>query len=275
MAGRRGMSIACSGAVGIGLSLEETFQAIAEMGFRELDMLLVTGWAHLGLDELAREYAPAARCVERLLGKYGLAIASANAKYSVRLEDTGAEETQQRQRELDALLRFLKDFGAGRGSVQPTLTDDVDYLARTYPDFVRELVRQQDYAAERGVMLSLEPHIRSAVCTNEALHRLLDAHPGLHITYDPSHLLFGGEPMDSTGYLFPHTTLVHLRDARPNELFVPWGHGGLDLPFVMDGLKQAGYNGPVVLEYLSDRCDGGVREDLALFAQAVRRSSGA
>lgn len=271
MAARRGMRPVCSGAVGIGLSLEETFRAIGEMGFREIDLLLVTGWAHLGLDALNRDYAAVARGVERMLGKHNLEIASVNVKYSVRLEDAGEEEIRQRQRELDALLRFMADFGTCRASVQPTLTDDTEYLEETYPKFVRELARQQAYSAGHGVLLSLEPHIRSSVCTNAALHRLLNTYPGLHITYDPSHILFGGEELHSTAYLFSHATLVHLRDARPGELFVPWGKGGLDLPFVIEGLGKAGYDGPVVLEYLSDRCDDAIRQDLAMFAQAVRR----
>lgn len=264
------LTVACSGAVGTGLSLEQTFQAIQEMGFRYVDMLLVTGWAHVGLDALADAFSATVRQVERLLGKYDLEIACANAKYSVRLEDTGGEETRQRQRELDALLGFLREFGVAQASVQPTLCDDSEYLVRTYPAFVRELVRQQEYAGERGVQLSLEPHIRSSVCTNAALWRLLREYPRLRITYDPSHLLHNGETMESTGYLLPHTTLVHLRDARPGGLFVPCGQGNLDLPFVIEGLKRSGYDGPVVLEYLSEGCDTALREDLASFAQAVR-----
>lgn len=264
------MPVVCSGAVGTGLSLEQTFQTIHEMGFHHVDMLMVTGWAHIGLDALADDFSATVRRVEHLLGKYGLTIACANTKYSVRLEDTGGEETRQRQRELDALLRFLREFGAGRVSVQPTLSDDTAYLSWTYPDFVRELVRQQEYAGERGVQLSLEPHIRSAVCTNAALQLLLRDHPSLRITYDPSHLLHNGETLESTGYLLAHSTLVHLRDARPGGLFVPWGQGQMDLPFIIDGLKRAGYTGPVVLEYLSEGCDVTLREDLAAFAQAVQ-----
>ena len=265
------MRIVCSGAIGISLSLEETFRAISELGFREMDLLLISGWAHIGLDELAANYSTCARRVAQLLGKFQLSVASVNAKYSVRLEDTGEDETRQRQLELDALLRFMADFGTDRAAVQPTLTDDSIYLQRTYSAFERELVRQQQYGAERGVALSLEPHIRSAVCTNAALRGLLQPHPGLRITYDPSHLLCSGEEMLSTGYLFSHTSMVHLRDARKGELFVPRGHGDLDLPFVIKGLKQAGYDGPIALEYLSDGRDSAIYEDLLLFAADVQR----
>lgn len=266
------MRLICSGTIGISLTLEETLQAISDLGFREVDLLLVSGWAHIGLDEIAANYNAVARMVERLLGKYRLSVASVSAKYSVRLEDTGEEEVRQRQLELEAMLRFMADFGVGRASVQPTLTHDAAYLKQTYTAFEKEIVRQQEYAAEHGALLALEPHIRSAICTNAALRPLLQANPGLCITYDPSHLLCSGEEMGSTGYLFPHAAMVHLRDARKGELFVPGGQGKLDIPYVIRGLKQAGYDGPIAIEYLSEGRDKAVYEDLLAFAQDVQRS---
>ena len=263
------MKIICSGSIATEVGLEDNLRIISELGFKEMDLLLVTGWAHVGLDELVADYAAVCGRIEGLLGKYGLSIAAVNAKYSVRLEDSGDEQRLQRQRELDAMLRFMKDFGTIRASIQPTLTNDTAYLEHTYKAFIEEAFRQQTYASEHGMLLSLEPHIRSSVCTNAALTKLLGVHPTFQITYDPSHLLYSGEDILSTGYLFPVSTMVHLRDARKGELFVLHGMGGLSLPFIISELKKIGYDGPVSLEYLSGKWDGEVYDDLAKFAAEV------
>lgn len=260
------MRTICSGTIATEVGLEDNLSIISELGYKEMDLLLVTGWAHVGLDELAADYAAVCGRIERLLGKYGLSIAAVNAKYSVRLEDGGEEQCLQRQKELDAMLHFMKDFGTIRASIQPTLINDTAYLGRTYEAFVVEAVRQQEYASERGMLLSLEPHIMSSVCNNAALAALLAVYPDFQITYDPSHLLYSGEDILSTGYLFSASTMVHLRDARKGVLFVPHGKGGLNMPFVISGLKKAGYDGPVSLEYLSGKWDSEVYGDMAKFA---------
>jgi sugar phosphate isomerase/epimerase len=197
-------------------------------------------------------------------------VAAVNVKYSVALEDTDKAACDERQRELDALINFMADFGTVHASFQPTLTRDSAYMARTYDSFVAEALRQQRYAMEKGVRLSLEPHIQSSVCTNAAIHRLKAEHPEFLFTYDPSHLLYSGEDIHTTEYLMAGTAMVHLRDARKGELFVPYGQGGLDLPFVISALQRSGYQGPIALEYLSDRRDDAIYEDLFAFRAAIQ-----
>ena len=261
------MRTVASGTIATQSTLEENLAIISDLGFRELDLLLVTGWAHLGLDELADHYAAVCRRVDKLLHQHNLSIAAVNAKYSVRLEDVSA--AQVRQRELDAMFRFMKDFDVRRVSIQPTLTHDVAYLDRTWDASIREAVRQQEYALEHGLLMSMEPHIMSSVCTNAALQRVLSLYPDFRWTCDPSHLLHSGEPMDTLGYLARQTAVAHLRDARKDHLFVPFGEGHLDVPFMIASLQAAGYDGPVVLEYLSDKPDPAIYADLADFARHV------
>lgn len=261
------MRVVASGTVAIQSTLEENLAIISELGFRELDLLLVTGWAHLGLDELADQYAAVCQRVDKLLNQYNLSIAAVNAKYSVRLEDESG--TQIRQRELDAMLHFMQDFGVRRVSIQPTLTHDVAYLDRTWDASIREAARQQEYAMKQSLLMSMEPHVMSSVCTNAALQRVLAIYPDFRWTCDPSHLLHSGEPMDSLGYLAQNTAVAHLRDARKDHLFVPFGEGNLDVPFMIRSLHDAGYDGPIVLEYLSDKPDSGIYADLANFAHHV------
>ena len=262
-----GMRVVASGTILTGGTLEECLGLVAELGFKELDLLLITGWAHVGLDVLAADYAGTARRIEKALSANRLEAASFNTKYSVKLEDEGA--APQRQLELDSLLRLMGDLGVRRASIQPTLTGDADYLENVFATTVAEALRQQEYAAERGYMLSVEPHINSCICTNEALEKAGRLCPGLCFVADPSHLLYSGEPMDTLGYLFEQATMVHLRDAREGKLFVPHQKGRLDIGMAIGALKAAGYEGPVSLEYLTDKRDEFIYADMERFKKDV------
>ncbi len=264
------MKLICSGTIGTQMPLETVFQTVHALGFQEIDLLMVTGWAHLDLDQLVLHPKEITEWVAGLLHKYELKIGAVNAKYSVRLEDIEPDKVHQRQLEFDAMLRFMDHFGVTHVSVQPTLTDDTEYLARTYDAFLTEMVRQQKYAKEHGRLLSMETHINSAVCTKKAIAKVLRAYPDLQFTYDPSHLLYNGESMADTAVMFPNTTLVHLRDAKKDALFVPAGEGLLDVDFILENLKAKGYDGPIVLEYLSDLEDPVLYRDLLRFASKIR-----
>ncbi|MCL2060871.1 MAG: sugar phosphate isomerase/epimerase [Oscillospiraceae bacterium] len=263
----KGMRAVASGAVLIKATLEDNLRKIAELGYKEADILLISGWAHVGLDELADNYSSVARRIENALSATGIGVSSFNTKYSVPLEDGNA--AGQRQRELEALVRLMGDLGVERATIQPTLTGDIGYLEQAFAPTISESFRHQVYAGERGFQISLEPHVRSCICTNEAINRAWETYPDLCITADPSHLLHSGDPMESLGYLFEQATMVHLRDASPGKLFEFYQKGVLDLDFSIGMLKKAGYSGPIALEYLSDEPDSEIYEDLAKFRQAV------
>jgi sugar phosphate isomerase/epimerase len=252
--------IACSGTIGISLELEAVLAVIAAKGFSSVDLLLVSGWAHVGLDTLAGSYAETIGFIGGLLAKYGLSIACANVKFSVPLEDRQLNAFGARQKEFDALLRFMQLFGVTHASIQPTLSSDEAYLQRTKAAVLEEVLRLQLLAEQESIVLSMEPHIHSAFCTHETLVPLLREHPRFQVTYDPSHLLYSGETLASTTYLMQHATLVHLRDACKQCLSVPYPQGELDVGFVAAGLSEFDYAGPVVLEVLSDHA---LHSDLA------------
>ena len=267
---KKGLRTVASGGILIKATIEDNLRLIADLGYKEADVLLISGWAHVGLDELARDYSGVARRIERALTSAGVEVSSFNTKFSVKLEDEGA--SQQRQNELEALVRLMGDLGVDRATVQPTLTGDVEYLKRVFTPTIAEAYRCQEYAGERGFMISLEPHVRSCVCSNEDIQRAWAVYPELDITADPSHLLYSGDPMDSLGYLFEQATMVHFRDASPGKLFELFQKGSLDINFAINALKNAGYDGPIAMEYLSDEPNDEIYADLEKFRKAVDAS---
>lgn len=250
---------------------EESLQILHELGYTEFDMLFISGWSHIGLDELADRYSELCRTIEKLLQRYNLQVASLNAKLSVPIEDEDSEVAKQREQELNAMIRFMQDFGINVASLQPTLTMDQEYLERTRGSLVRETLREQAYFKEQGIILCLEPHIMSSLCTTPFIRQVLEEHPEFRFVYDPSHLLHQGENIRDTAYLIRAAGMVHLRDASPGNIFVPYGSGRLDLAFVMHSLKETGYDGPISLEYLvSEKRDEAVYADLVKFHRAVQ-----
>jgi sugar phosphate isomerase/epimerase len=247
------MELAGGGTLSVRVSLEENLRQLKAQGFDAADVLLVSGWAHIGTDELAADWAGVTGRIERALAESGMRIASFNTKLSVPFEDGSFAGTRRRSEEFSALLRLMEHFKVRRASIQPTLTTDADYLLRTRRACLDEYLRLQRLAQERDLLFSLEPHIMSCVCTADSVNRALDDAPDLRFTYDPSHLLHSGETLEAADRIASTTSLTHLRDAKKGALFVPYGQGKLDLAHAVGALRGAGYDGPIVAEYMADR----------------------
>lgn len=70
-------------------------------------------------------------------------------------------------------------------------------------------------------------------------------------------------------WLIPGTAMV-ISDAAPGRLFVPYGQGELDVRACVKKMVDAGYNGPVAIEYIQDeRPDDATLENLFLFKEAL------
>ena len=120
-----------SGCLAVQLPLEENCALMRELGFAEIDLLLVSGWAHVGTDEIVRDFSGVCRRVERALARAQLRLGAVNVKYSIPLEAEG-EAAAQRDREALAVMEFMCAFGVERISIQPTLTHDQEALRAGY-----------------------------------------------------------------------------------------------------------------------------------------------
>ena len=102
------------------------------------------------------------------------------------------------------------------------------------------------------MVLALENHIDSVAETLDGALWLLDAVPGLRLAYDPSHLAAQEiDPRDAIP-LMDAAAHVHLRDAAPGRIQVPFGEGTLDLDWILRTFLERGYTGHVAIEYLGD-----------------------
>jgi inosose dehydratase len=121
-------------------------------------------------------------------------------------------------------------------------------------------------AAEHGLLVTVHPHVGTAIEDRASVLRLLDD-SDVPLCLDTGHLLIGGmDPLELVGVAAGRIAHVHLKDVRSAVartvaagdasyldavragLYTPLGAGDLDLPGVVGALEAAGYRGWYVLE---------------------------
>jgi len=149
------------------------------------------------------------------------------------------------------------------------LAETLDYMAEAGVPILRgrtpagENDRWVQYAADRGVTITLHPHIGSRGAGTgevETIHEMkayLDARPGLMACPDTANLLhLGSDPVESIRVLGDRVAYAHLKDFDADALarhglsaaFVELGTGKLDLAGVMKAFEDVGFDGWTCVE---------------------------
>jgi sugar phosphate isomerase/epimerase len=122
------------------------------------------------------------------------------------------------------------------------------------PAFLATLTRAAQIASAKGVTLAFETGQETAQLLLRTLLEL--GQPNLKVNFDPANMLLYdmGDPIEAVAVLGPHIRCVHVKDARrpttPGQWGeeVPLGQGEVDIPRFIRALKDAGYQGPLVVE---------------------------
>jgi len=111
-----------------------------------------------------------------------------------------------------------------------------------------------EYAASRGVVVALEPHIGAAIETPDLMAeviRQIDS-PAIRVNFDISHFNVMGIPIEeSVTKMLPYTAHTHIKDERgrtPNYEYVIPGEGEFDFVAYLKAMQRGGYNGVVSVE---------------------------
>lgn len=239
------------GTIGNQLPFEEHLEFVRNLGFREVDLLLISDWRYFSTAALGADYEAVRDRILNALTRYGLKASSMNIKLSVPLERR--ELLPQRDLEMRAVFRLMRELNIDRLSMIPAQTNDLPYLERVFPLEVEEINRLQAWARKEGIVLCVEPHILTSFCHSRVIRNLIDTYPDFLVTFDPSHFLHSGERTQDMGFIAEHTKLVHLRDACEGQMAVRFGEGTLDLRYCIERLKEARYDGPIVIESMIDQ----------------------
>jgi sugar phosphate isomerase/epimerase len=108
-------------------------------------------------------------------------------------------------------------------------------------------------AQERGMKLVLKPHGGASGAAEEILRCLEQVkHPNFKIWFDAGNIIYytGKDPVEQLKAVAPHVTGFCAKDCdkQKGEVFLEFGKGKVDFPAVFRELKQAGFNGPLMVE---------------------------
>lgn len=150
---------------------------------------------------------------------------------------------------------LAKDVGASIIHILSGPLDDSISPAESWTWFRKAVEETTAYASERGIVLGIEAiagHLFHKVDDYHTLRRELPGVP-FKVNFDPSHLEVQGEnPRRVVDELADQIVHVHLKDGKgafPNFEFPPLGKGAIDFAGLVEGLRAAGYEGALSVEY--------------------------
>jgi sugar phosphate isomerase/epimerase len=243
-------TVAVSTSIGSDRPIAEVLARLAALDTREIDLLCIEGWAHVDPSALATRFEEEVVRIESGLVAHRLRVTALNTMTgaSLHLRDPGMLE--RRARESAALLALMKRWKIDTAALQPPLRRGAPWSEAEQDATIVSVREEVERASRDGRRFALELHVDSPFETPDQIARLLAAWPEVPLVYDPTHFIAQSVPLRSTERLLRQTVLVHLRDAAPGQLQVPFGTGALDLDWVLAKLCDQGFDGHVSIEYL-------------------------
>lgn len=226
------------------LTLKDALGGLVQLGFSEVELAALEGWAHLSPARLAVDADMAAEVASTLEQAQVRAVAI-NA-------GLGTHEPQAQGERLAALARLAARLGATVITIPAGAawnSGERDRLAALVAA-VRPFGRTLAVECHMGAFTE-DPAVAVAACR---------AVPGLRLTLDASHYWAG--PAQGRGWeaVVPFVAHVHLRDAGTGgwkEIQVAPGRGRVDFAAVLACLRSVGYTGAFAEEYIDTIAVGG------------------
>ena len=232
------------------IPIEEALPAVAEIGYQGIELAVTRGWPTeiYSLDDAKRKQ------IKELLAENNLALSAIAGHCSMCETDPEKNEANMRRlRDSIDLAAELRQEGelAIMASLVGGHEDDWGKLKNLVAERVQAL---GDYAAQRDVILAVEPHSgtcldlpRKALWLVETLN-----HPSVMLNFDCSHFDIVGLPIeDYVPQLAPYSVHTHVKDQigiYPNFKFLTPGSGPFDFVAYLKAMHEAGYRGFVGME---------------------------
>ena len=221
--------------------LDDALRHIGQLGFRYVD-LGVQRWAHVSTYDLVQSSESVAASLKSSLEQHNLTLSTMNVGL-----DRSAGSSLAEQTAAVCALAASHELPAICINAPPN-----DMPVETAMVELRQLAA---VTSHYDVTLCLETHVNCHTETPEVAVRLAESAPHLGLALDPSHYYAGPWQGRDFSATYPHTRIVHLRDAgnSPDQILVPPGEGCVDFAGLLQGLAQCGFSGPLSVEYLDTR----------------------
>lgn len=236
-------------------SLEQSFQFIAKAGFKHLDILAQK--PHLHPSEFT---AACAAQIQRALQENKLTVVAIDAFGS---SDFNPSWLSEDWKEREERIRYTLDcsrIAAALGIKYVTIPagspipESMDYN-EAWRLFVANMFRVLSTVGRLGVTILLRPSPNLLISKAEqamAFLRELEFPENLRIAFDPAHYHCSGEnPCNALREILPQTACVYLSDfvcSENHTHVVPMGEGELDIKAFLACLKEASFDGYIIVD---------------------------
>ncbi len=234
------LHIACSTLCFTQQPLDEALRRIAQLGFRYVD-LGVQHWSHISVPELVHSGEKVANSLQQGLQQAGVELSAMNVGLDRSADVSLAEQ-------VSAVCALAASHNLPAICISAPASDT------PLDSAIAELRQLTASAARSDVTLCLETHVNCLTEVPAVAVQLVESVPNLGIALDPSHFYAGPWQGRDFSTTYPHTRIVHLRDAGNSldRLHMPPGAGGVDFAGMLAGLVQQGYAGPLSVEYIDN-----------------------
>jgi sugar phosphate isomerase/epimerase len=229
-------------------TLAEAAAIAKALGISALDLGYFYGPA---LDKTALLAAPGRLADE--VRAFGVAVPSFYHLFGASLADRNLADPAHRganEADLKQAAVFCAEAGIPTLFVLPGVCNPGQSRARALGESAESLRRLLPIAAERGVQLTIEPHVHSYLESPQLVLDLLGQVPGLKLTLDYAHFICLGWRQDEIDGLAPHAAHVHLRQAKPGFLQTKVSQGTINFEAQCAALRDVGYGGSLSLEFV-------------------------
>jgi sugar phosphate isomerase/epimerase len=222
----------------------------AGLGFDGLELTVCPGWTTEGTSLTTEDR----RRIRRLYTDHGLELGGLCANTPL-LTDDPAEHAANMTR-FRAYLDLAAELQLPGETLSVSTTSGgapADWN-RVKGRLIEEFGALAEYAAGVGVVVSMEPHVGTALRLPDQVLWLLDQvdSPAIGIHFDISHFNVQGLDMEEVvAKLAPRSVHTHVKDERgvaPDFEFLIPGEGEMDYPRYLRAMDRAGYDGQIVVE---------------------------
>jgi inosose dehydratase len=221
--------------------LERALRDIAAAGYEGVELF----------DGNAADFADRPEALRELLSETGLTLVSVYTGANFIYADILPDELWRVNRAAELAATFGAEnlvVGGGARRAAGTSDDDYDRLGKALDTVV-------DIAERHGLVASYHPHLSTIVESPDELDTIM-ARSRIGFCPDTAHLAAGGGDPGELIRRYPDRVRhVHLKDYRPDPFaFLPLGQGTLDFADIVAAVREAGYDGWLLVEL--DSYDG-------------------
>jgi sugar phosphate isomerase/epimerase len=234
---------------------EQSLRLISMLGFAGVDIGLFEGRSHLWPSREFQNLDRSAAALKRLTDGYRLQVADVflQAAPDFRPYAINHPEAAPRRLARDWFLKTL-EYASGCSSAHVTVLPGVHFETEiaeaSFGRAVDELAWRAEQARSCGITLGTEAHVGSIAPDPATARRLVESVPGLTLTLDYTHFTRAGVPDEAIEPLLAFASHFHVRGARPGRLQAPFKDNVIDYGRVVNGLRRAGYDGWLGVEYV-------------------------